>query len=284
MKLYPLFLLPTASAFAPTAFLRRQHTSLDASVGIVFGTSTGSTEEVADAIASRINEVLGSGSCDPPICVDNVVGTLSSTFSTYSSVICGTPTWNTGAETERSGTAWDEVYYGEMGDLKLEGKKVAVFGLGDQESYGENYADASGELYDVLQSLGVKSFGETTVDDSYVHEESKAQRGDKFVGLLCDQANQDDLTPGRVERWVDQLVAEGFFADGAGTAETQQADGDVEVVGRDKITVEVLKEVEEAPSSPVSFDATWKGYRNEKKGSTLWVNQENRVESYTTQN
>ena len=73
-------------------------------------------------------------------------------------------------------------------------------------------------------------------------------------------------------------MAEGFFADGAGTAEPQQADGDVEVVGRDKITVEVLKEVEEAPSSPVSFEATWKGYRNEKKGSTLWVNQENRVE------
>jgi len=31
-------------------------------------------------------------------------------------------------------------------DLKIAGKKVAVFGLGDQISYSENYADASGEV------------------------------------------------------------------------------------------------------------------------------------------
>ena len=30
----------------------------------------------------------------------------------------------------------------------LENKPVAVFGLGDQISYSENYADASGELFD----------------------------------------------------------------------------------------------------------------------------------------
>ena len=51
-----------------------------------------------------------------------------------------------GADTERSGTGWDEVYYGEMENLQLSGKKVAVFGLGDQISYSENYADASGEV------------------------------------------------------------------------------------------------------------------------------------------
>jgi hypothetical protein len=31
-------------------------------------------------------------------------------------------------------------------DLNISGKKVAVFGLGDQISYSENYADASGEV------------------------------------------------------------------------------------------------------------------------------------------
>jgi flavodoxin I len=52
----------------------------------------------------------------------------------------------TGADTERSGTGWDEIYYGEMQDLNIAGKKVAVFGLGDSVSYTENYADASGEV------------------------------------------------------------------------------------------------------------------------------------------
>jgi flavodoxin I len=47
---------------------------------------------------------------------------------------------------ERSGTGWDEIYYSEMQDLKIAGKKVAVFGLGDSVSYSENYADATGEV------------------------------------------------------------------------------------------------------------------------------------------
>lgn len=55
-------------------------------------------------------------------------------------------TLSKGADTERSGTGWDEIYYGEMQDVKLNGKKVAVFGLGDSVSYAENYADASGEV------------------------------------------------------------------------------------------------------------------------------------------
>ena len=33
-----------------------------------------------------------------------------------------------------------------MQELDIAGKKVAVFGLGDQVSYSENYADASGEV------------------------------------------------------------------------------------------------------------------------------------------
>ena len=78
--------------------------------------------------------------------MDNVVGSLSDELAKYENIIVGTPTWNTGAETERSGTSWDEVYYGELSELSIQGKPVAVFGLGDQISYGENYADASGEV------------------------------------------------------------------------------------------------------------------------------------------
>ena len=66
-----------------------------------------------------------------------------------------------GADTERSGTGWDEIYYSEMQGLKtsLEDKKVAVFGLGDSVSYSENYADATGEVSSKsLMTLGCESF------------------------------------------------------------------------------------------------------------------------------
>ena len=81
-----------------------------------------------------------------PIEIDSIQGKVAEELAKYDALIVGTPTWNTGADTERSGTGWDEIYYSEMQDLNISGKKVAVFGLGDSESYTENYGDASGEV------------------------------------------------------------------------------------------------------------------------------------------
>ena len=45
---------------------------------------------------------------------DGLKGSVSAAFAKYDSLVVGTPTWNTGADTERSGTGWDEIYYSEM--------------------------------------------------------------------------------------------------------------------------------------------------------------------------
>lgn len=55
------------------------------------------------------------------------------TVAGYDGLIIGAPTWHTGADTERSGTSWDDFLYGELTSLDLKGKKVAVFGVGDRE-------------------------------------------------------------------------------------------------------------------------------------------------------
>ena len=57
---------------------------------------------------------------------------MQGTRSDYENLIVGAPTWNTGADTDRSGTSWDQVGKDEIGDLK--GKTVACFGLGDSTS------------------------------------------------------------------------------------------------------------------------------------------------------
>jgi hypothetical protein len=41
-------------------------------------------------------------------------GSVAAAFAKYDSLVVGTPTWNTGADMERSGTGWDEIYYSEM--------------------------------------------------------------------------------------------------------------------------------------------------------------------------
>lgn len=49
--------------------------------------------------------------------------------------------------------------------------------------------------------------------EGYEHEASKSIRGDKFCGLLLDEINQEELTDERIEQWVEQLRAGGFFDD-----------------------------------------------------------------------
>ena len=68
-------------------------------VGIFFGTSTGSTEEVADLIKAEFDD-----EADGPFDIETLDGPIKNHFEKYDSLIVGTPTWNTGSDTERSGT------------------------------------------------------------------------------------------------------------------------------------------------------------------------------------
>lgn len=76
-------------------------------LGIFFGTSTGSTQDVADMIAGEF-DAHGEAAAGP-VDVETVKGKVKDEFFKYNALIVGTPTWNTGADTERSGTAWDEI-------------------------------------------------------------------------------------------------------------------------------------------------------------------------------
>lgn len=79
-------------------------------VGLFYGTSTGNTESVAYMIVDELGQDIVHG----PFVVDDIAGFVSDKFAEFDALIVGTPTWNTGADRERSGTGWDELYYGEM--------------------------------------------------------------------------------------------------------------------------------------------------------------------------
>merc|ERR1711904_228539 len=88
-------------------------------VGLFFGTQTGKTEEAASIIATETGlEAKDIGD----ISAEDLAG--------FDGIIAGVPTWHTGADEQRSGTAWDD-YLEEIRGLDMGGKPVAVFGLGD---------------------------------------------------------------------------------------------------------------------------------------------------------
>lgn len=252
-------------------------------IGIFFGTSTGSTEEVA----SLISEQFGADVASEPIEIDAIQGSVASTFAKYDALVVGTPTWNTGADTERSGTGWDEIYYGEMEDLSMDGKKVAVFGLGDSESYSENYCDAAGELHDVFEGRGSTMLGYIS-QEGYLHEDSKSIRGDKFCGLLCDAINQEDLTERRVQAWVEQLVSEGILEGGGApvakpVTSVAAPAAVVDLATGPSILEENARMLEESIAAHSSISDDYTPHYNSRTGRTMWTSKDGRTCYYTTE-
>ena len=123
-------------------------------------------------------------------------------FESYDNIIVGVSTWFDG----ELPSYWDEVKP-ELESLNLKGKKVAVFGLGDQVKYPENFIDGVGILAEIFESAGAKVVGYTSAE-GYKFESSQALKDGKFVGLAIDKEHQSKLTDERVKNWVEQLKKE----------------------------------------------------------------------------
>jgi len=124
------------------------------------------------------------------------------TFLSYDNLILGVPTWFDG----ELPNYWDE-FVPELEDLKLKGKKIAMYGLGDQKNYGENFIDAVGLMAEILEAGGATLVGLTSVE-GYSYEHSRAERNGKFLGLAIDFENQGTKNKARVKTWVEQLKKE----------------------------------------------------------------------------
>jgi len=173
--------------------------ALQMSVGLYYSTTTGNTETVA----GYISELIGVDAQDP-------ADVETADILAHDAIIVGAPTWHTGADTERSGTSWDEWLYNELPNMDFTGKKVAIFGVGDSAGYGENFCDATGELYDCFTKQGATIIGGTGADKGFDYEESKGVVDGKFVGMPFDEDNYSDESEERAKSWVEQLKTEGL--------------------------------------------------------------------------
>jgi flavodoxin I len=163
-----------------------------AKVGLFYGTQTGNTQTIAEAIQKQ----LGGESV---VSLYDISDADTDDFSEYDCVIIGCPTWNIG----ELQSDWDG-FFEELDAIEFGGKKVAYFGAGDQVGYADNFQDAMGILEEKISSLGGKTVGQWSIE-GYDFNESKAVKNGTFVGLAIDEDNQSDLTDERVTNWVAQL-------------------------------------------------------------------------------
>ncbi|MDE5608558.1 MAG: flavodoxin [Muribaculaceae bacterium] len=160
-------------------------------VGIFYGSSTGTTADIAEKIA----KILGIGSAD----IHNVNATAPSAVGDYETLIFGSSTWGNGDLQDD----WYDFLDG-LKALSLPDHKVAIFGLGD-ETMSDTFCNAVGKLYDAVSETGAKVIGEYDTD-GYTFSHSDAVRDGKAVGLLLDDVNHPELTDRRLRGWLNSIA------------------------------------------------------------------------------
>lgn len=158
---------------------------------LVYSFNTKKSKKLADKIRESFN--------DDAIEVVNAEELTEKLFQSYDQLILGVSTWFDG----ELPNYWDE-FVPALEEMDLKGKKVALFGLGDQKGYPENFQDGMGLMAEILEEQGAEIVGFTSTD-GYTYERSRAERGDQFVGLSIDFENQSSKTDGRIKDWVTQL-------------------------------------------------------------------------------
>lgn len=152
--------------------------------------------------SAKIGEKIYSTFNDKSVKKVNAEDITEEKFLSYDNYILGVPTWFDG----ELPNYWDE-FVPAIEDMKLKGKAFALYGLGDQKGYPENFLDAVGILGEILEQRGGKLVGFTSAE-GYDFESSKALRDEQFMGLAIDFENQGKMNNERVKKWVEQLKKE----------------------------------------------------------------------------
>ncbi|BAZ44973.1 flavodoxin [Chondrocystis sp. NIES-4102] len=166
-----------------------------AKVGLFYGSTTGKTETVAEAIQAALG--------GEDVVRLHEINEVAEEFADYDYLIIGCPTWDVG----ELQSDWEGFYDDELDNIDFTGKKVAYFGTGDQIGYADNFQDAMGILEEKISSLGGITVGHWSTD-GYEHDASKAEKNGQFVGLALDEDNQPELTDSRIQEWTIQLKSE----------------------------------------------------------------------------
>lgn len=161
-------------------------------VGLIYGSDGGMTEDVC----KRLVKILGEDNID----LIEVLNTSTDEVSSYEKLILASSTWGSGDLQ----SDWED-FEDNLDEIDFSGKTVALLGLGDQDGYGDTFAESLHLLHEKVKDATI--IGQTSTD-GYDYEESLAVVDDMFLGLVIDEDNQDDLTNERLEAWANQIKAD----------------------------------------------------------------------------
>ncbi|QDP00497.1 flavodoxin FldB [Thalassotalea sp. PS06] len=165
-------------------------------IGLFYGSTTCYTEMAAEKIQATMGAEL--------VEIFNIKDVALAECEAFDIIIFGISTWDFGELQEDWESSWDDIE-----SLNLTDKVVALYGLGDQQGYGEWFQDALGMLHEQVILRGPAIIGYWP-NQGYEFSASKALTEDQqyFVGLALDDECQYDLSEQRIDQWCQQILQE----------------------------------------------------------------------------
>lgn len=160
--------------------------------GIFYGSSTGTTADIAKRIAKEL------GVADADVMDVSKVG--PSKMGDYDLLVLGSSTYGSGELQDD----WYDMLDGAE-KLDLTGKKIAVFGCGD-ESMSDTFCNAVGIIYNRMKQTGATMVGTfNTYPYEFDRSEAVPVQGGEAVGLLIDEIDHPEATDKRIKEWCEIL-------------------------------------------------------------------------------
>ena len=162
-------------------------------IGIFYGSSTGSTSEVAQRLAKALGAEAN---------VYDVAGADAADAAAFDVLLLGSSTWGIGDLQDD----WED-FLPKLAEQSLAGKKVALFGCGDADSYPDSFCEALAKIHEGLAGTGCSFIG-AYEPEGYSYDATETEQDGMLIGLCIDEANQSDLTDERIEKWVALLQSQ----------------------------------------------------------------------------
>jgi len=166
-------------------------------IGLFFGPVGGNCNNVA----SKIAEIIGEDKVD----LLPIKDSKHSDIELYDKIIFGISSIGKDAwDNEDVKTDWDD-FLPEFEKINFTGKKIAVFGLGNQITYPSHFAESLGFLANELISRNVKLIGHFSTKGFDFQESHAINNNGDFYGLVIDEDNEKEKTEERIKNWLPSI-------------------------------------------------------------------------------
>jgi flavodoxin I len=167
-------------------------------IALIYWPKKGNTEEAAYKIYHRFEKEV--------IDIFTINNINTAEFDLYDAYIIGGST--TGADNweEAHRTRWVD-FFARLEKADIKGKPFAIFGLGDQILYPNNFVDGMRGIKEQFEMRGAVLKGLWPVE-GYEFSDSDSVEDGMFFGLALDLDQQKEMTNERVDLWVTQVKKE----------------------------------------------------------------------------